>query len=181
MALQLVYGINGLSCICRAQFCYLCSKKWKHCECPQFNYEGLDDDVGVVDDWAQDAAGVFDDRAADGNVRVPRYRRRTIFRAERAVERYNKFLWQTWGRRDPRSHEEQIREVHHEVGNECDHGYWFRVRVTKKQPGHCKLCKYVGHKYIYRCMFCPLTSCYNCHTDEPPEYRRVEEEDEQQA
>ena len=152
MVLQLVYGINDLSCICKAEFCYVCSKKWKNCKCPQFSFEELDDE------------------------RVPRYRLRTIFRAERAVERYNKFLWQTWGRRDPRSHEEQIREVRHEVENGCDHGYWRRHEMTIQRPGHCKLCKYVGHKYIYRCVFCPLTSCYNCHTDAPPAYRRVEED-----
>ena len=199
MVLQLVYGINGLSCICKAQFCYVCSKKWKNCECPLFSFEELDDDVGVVADWVQndadvvadwahdesggvagwahEYAGVFSDGAAAGNVRVPRYRRRTIFRAERAVERYNKFLWQTWGRRDPRSREEQIREVRHEVENGCDHGYWRRDEMTIQRPGHCKLCKYVGHKYILQCLFCPLTSCYNCHTDAPPAYRRVEEDE----
>ena len=168
--LQKVYGINGSSCICRAQFCYVCGKKWKNCTCALFHYEEFDDD-----------AGVFADRAAAGNVRAPRYRRRTIFRAERAVERYNKFLWQTWGRRDPRPHEEQIREVRHEVENDCDYGYWFQARMTRQDPGHCKLCKYVGHKYIYQCLFCPLTSCWSCHTDAPPEYRRVDEGDEQQA
>ena len=155
MILQLVYGINGFSCICQAEFCYVCSKKWKNCKCPRFN-----------------------DRATAGD--VPRYRRRTISRAERAVERYNNFLWQTWGRRDPRSREEQIQEVRHEVENGCDHGYWLRVETTRQEPGHCKLCKYVGHKYIYRCLFCPLTSCWTCHTEEPPAFRR-EEEDERQA
>ena len=149
MALQLVCGINCLSCICKAEFCYVCSRKWKNCKCPMFN-------------------------------NVPRCRRPTIFRAERAVERYNNFLWQTWGRRDPRSREEQIQEVRHEVENGCDHGYWRRVGTTRQEPGHCKLCKYVGHKYIYRCLFCPLTSCWTCHTEAPPEYRR-EEEDERQA
>ena len=171
MALQIVYGINGLSCICRAQFCYVCGKKWKSCKCPQFNEDfvaGLNNEAGGFVNWA-----------AAGN--VPRYRRRTVFRAERAVERYNNVLWQTWGRRDPRSREEQIREVRHEVENGCDHGYWHRVRVTKQEPGHCKLCKYVGHRYIYQCLFCPLTSCWSCHTDEPPEFRRVDEGDEQQA
>ena len=109
MALQLVYGINGLSCICKAQFCYVCSKKWKNCKCPLFNFQELHDDAGVFADWAHDDAGVVADwahndaggvadwahndaggvadRAAAGN--VPRYRRRTVFRAERAVERYN--------------------------------------------------------------------------------------------
>ena len=187
MILQLVYGINDLSCICKAEFCYVCSKKWKNCECPLFNYEELHDEAGVfagwahndadiIADWAHDDAGVVADRAAVGN--VPRYRRRTVFRAERAVERYNNFLWQTWGRRDPRSREEQIREVRHEVENGCDHGYWLRVGVTRQEPGHCKLCKYVGRRFIYQCLFCPLTSCWICHTEEPPEYRRVEEEDE---
>ena len=170
MVLQQVYGIDGPSCICKAQFCYVCSKKWKNCGCPQYSFEELDD-----------GAGVFNDRAAAGNVRVPRYRRRTVFRAERAVERYNNFLWQTWGKRDPRSHEEQIREVRHEVENGCDHGYWRQIKMTREEPGHCKLCKYVGRKYIFQCLFCPLTSCWNCHTDEPPRWYRRVEEDGQQA
>ena len=161
MVLQLVYGTNGLSCVCKAEFCYVCSKKWKNCECPLLDYQDLHDDVP--------------DRAAAENVRVPRYHRRTTFRAEKAVERYNDFLWQTWGRRDPRSREEQIREVRHEVENGCDHGYLRQVETTKKHPGHCNMCKYVGRKFILGCLHCPLTSCWNCHTDDPPEYRRVEE------
>ena len=159
MVLQPVYGVNGLSCLCKAEFCYVCGKIWKNCKCPQFNEEEFH--------------GVFADRVVAGN--GPQYRRRTVFRVERAVDRYNNFLWQTWGRRDPRSREEQILEVRHEVENGCDHGYWRRAATTRQAPGHCKLCNYVGHHYILRCLFCPLTSCWNCHTDEPPQYRRVEE------
>ena len=131
---------------------------WKNCNCPQYN----DDDVA---DWVETG-------------HQPRYRRRNIFRAERAVDRHNKVLGQVWGRPDLRPREVQIQEVRNEAENGCDHGYWHQVRMTKTNPGHCKLCKYVGHRYIYRCLFCPLTSCYACHTDEPPEYRRVEEEDQ---
>ena len=94
-----------------------------------------------------------------------------MYRAERAVERHAKHLGQTWGRLDPRTREEQIREIRNEVENGCDHGFWRRVLTTREEPGHCKLCKYVGHRFIYRCLFCPLTSCYACHTDAPPEYR----------
>lgn len=140
---------------------------WKNCNCAQLH----DDHDEEVHD---DADGVA--------IRYPQgYRRRTVFRAERAVERYAKHLKQTWGMPDPRSREEQIQEVREEVENGCDHGYWRIVHKNRSEPGHCKLCKYVGHRYIYQCLFCPLTSCWACHTDAPPEYRREEEQQQQQA
>ena len=160
------HQVDLSSCICKAEFCYVCGKIWKNCTCPQF-HDDYHDDAGVLADWV--AIGP-----------LPGYRRRTVFRAERAVERYAKHLRQTWGRPDPRSREEQIQEVRDEVENGCDHGYWYLVRMTRDKSGHCKLCKYVGHKYIYQCLFCPLTSCWACHTDAPPDYRRQEEEQQQQ-
>lgn len=149
------HEVDFSSCICAAQFCYVCGKIWKNCACPHFQIE------------------------QDAGYRPPRYRRRTVFRAERAIERYAKHLRQTWGRPDPRSLEEQIQEVREAVENGCDHGYWNLVLMSRKEPGHCKLCKYVGHKFIFRCHSCPLTSCWACHTDEPPEYRRDEEQQPQ--
>lgn len=146
------------SCHCKAEFCYVCGKVWKNCNCPQFH----DDHDEVLRDGA------------------PVYRRRTVFRAERAVERYAKHLRQTWGRPDPRTREEQIQEVRDEVENGCDHGYWRQIEKSKREPGHCKLCKYVGRRFIYQCLFCPLTSCWACHTDAPPEWRREEDGEEQQ-
>lgn len=140
--------IDGSSCICKAEFCYVCGKIWKNCNCPQFHHEFHQEGI------------------------LPAYHRRTAFRAERAVERYAKHLRQTWGKPDPRSREEQIQEVRDELENGCDHGFWRLVRTTRNTPGHCKLCKYVGHKHIYQCFFCPLTACRACHTDAPPEYRR---------
>lgn len=157
------------SCICRAEFCYVCGKIWKNCDCPTFN--------DVFNEELRGDAGAFANRVPIGH--LPGYRRRTVFRAERAVERYTKHLMQTWGRPDPRSREAQIQEVRHEVENGCDHGYWRLVQVTRKAPGHCKLCKYVGNRFIYQCLFCPLTSCWACHTDAPPEYRRDEEVQQQ--
>lgn len=29
-------GCYHMTCICKAQFCYLCATKWKECDCPQF-------------------------------------------------------------------------------------------------------------------------------------------------
>lgn len=168
--IELNFGCNHMTCICKAEFCYVCGTIWKNCNCPRFHddyHEELRDDIGA-----------YADRGATGY--PPGYRRRTVFRAERAVERYAKHLRQTWGMPDPRSREEQIEEVRNEVENGCDHGYWRIVRKEKSEPGHCKLCKYVGHKRIYQCLFCPLTSCWACHTDAPPEYRRDEEQQQQQ-
>ena len=143
--LYLPYQTDSFSCICKAEFCYVCGKIWGNCNCPTFAF-----------------------------------RRRTEFRAERAVERYTKHLLQTWGRPDPRSFEDQVQEVRNALENGCDHNYWHRVQMTRDEPGHCKLCKYVGHKHIYKCIFCPLTSCWTCHTDAPPECRREQREDAQQ-
>lgn len=102
------------------------------------------------------------------------YERRTIFRADKALDRYHKHLKQTWGAPDPRPREEQLAEVREAIENGCDHGYWTRVETR----GHCKMCKYVGRRFIFQCINCDLTSCWACHTDEPPEYRRVLDETE---
>lgn len=150
--LYLPHGTDHSSCICKAEFCYVCAKTWKNCNCPLFNHpEELPNNAGA---------------------------RRFVFRAERAFERYEKHLMQTWGMLDPRSREEQIQEIRDEVENGCDHGYWDLVLKSRKDPGHCKLCKYVGHRFIFQCLNCPLTSCYACHTDAPPEYRREEQQQE---
>lgn len=161
IVLHLRHEVDLYRCLCKAEFCYVCGKIWKNCNCPQFRddyHEELRDD-----------AGALADRGVIGY--LPGFRRRTIFRAERAVERYAKHLRQTWARPDPRSREEQIQEVRDEVENGCDHGYWRLVPMIRGDKGHCKLCKYVGHKFIYQCVFCPLTSCWACHTDAPPSYR----------
>ncbi len=168
--LYLPHQIDRFSCICKAEFCYVCGKIWRNCECPQFQHDYHEEQRDDADGLAYWVAIGY----------LPGYRRRTVFRAERAVERYTKHLMQTWGRPDPRSFEDQIQEVRNAVENGCDHGFWHRVQMTRDEPGHCKLCKYVGHKYIYQCLFCPLTSCWACHSDAPPEYRREEREDAQQ-
>lgn len=104
------------------------------------------------------------------------FRRRTIFRADRSLARYEKHLRQTWGKPDERPREDQLDEVRAAIETGCDHGYWRRVQaVSKKHPGHCQLCKYVGWKFIFQCENCPLTSCWACHTDGPPEILLVEE------
>ena len=62
-------GTDPSSCICKAEFCYVCAKTWKNCTCPLFNYrEELPNNVMTL------------------------HRR-----AERAVERHAKHLGQTWG------------------------------------------------------------------------------------
>lgn len=138
---------------------------WRNCDCPHFNYDEEPPDNNNA------AAHAFNHRV----------NHRFTYRAERAVERHARHLRQTWGMPDPRSQEEQVREVRDAVENGCDHGYWRFVLKTRRHPGHCKLCKYVGHRFIFQCLFCPLTSCYACHTDAPPEYRRDLQEDEEET
>ena len=138
-----LHEIDCFICICKTEFCYICGKIWKNCNCPQFHdgyFAELRDDADALANWV-------------GVSNLPEHRRRTVFRAERAIERYAKHLRQTWGRPDPHSREEEIQEVRNEVENRCDHGYWHLIRTTRNEPGHHKLYKDVGHKFIYRCLF----------------------------
>lgn len=33
---EITHGCNHMTCLCRTQFCYQCSREWKQCQCPQF-------------------------------------------------------------------------------------------------------------------------------------------------
>ncbi|GKU08612.1 unnamed protein product [Fusarium langsethiae] len=56
---ELEIGCNHMTCICRAQFCYVCGERWKTCACPQWQEERLmrrahdivnrDDNVNLMD------------------------------------------------------------------------------------------------------------------------------------
>ncbi|KAK4508696.1 hypothetical protein PRZ48_002435 [Zasmidium cellare] len=35
--IELTIGCNHITCVCRAEFCYVCGAKWKSCRCPQFD------------------------------------------------------------------------------------------------------------------------------------------------
>ena len=37
-------GCNHITCKCKYEFCYICGKKWKKCQCPLFGVEGSDED-----------------------------------------------------------------------------------------------------------------------------------------
>ncbi|KAK5164724.1 hypothetical protein LTR04_001645 [Oleoguttula sp. CCFEE 6159] len=39
--IELNHGCNHITCICNAQFCYLCGVPWKTCACPQWDKERL--------------------------------------------------------------------------------------------------------------------------------------------
>ncbi|KAF4339196.1 IBR finger domain protein [Fusarium beomiforme] len=56
---ELDIGCNHMTCICRAEFCYVCGERWKNCDCPQWQEERLvrrandivdrDDNAGRMD------------------------------------------------------------------------------------------------------------------------------------
>ncbi|PQE17819.1 Zinc finger C6HC-type protein [Rutstroemia sp. NJR-2017a BVV2] len=41
---ELKEGCNHMTCRCTAQFCMICGLKWKSCNCPWFNYDGMEED-----------------------------------------------------------------------------------------------------------------------------------------
>ena len=43
---------DSLRCFCRAEFCYLCGERWKHCPCEQWNEDRLIDRAQVIVDRA---------------------------------------------------------------------------------------------------------------------------------
>lgn len=134
------------SCICKAQFCYVCATPWKHCECKLFAHDMIDDILV----------------------------QRTMLRAERALARYEKHLGQTLAWTDLRPRKEKLAEIRAVIETGCDHSFWRRVFTSKHEPGHCRLCNYVGRKFIFKCWDCPLTTCWECHSNKPPTFRRVE-------
>ena len=38
---ELTIGCYHMTCRCRAEFCYVCSKPWKNCPCPQWDEHRL--------------------------------------------------------------------------------------------------------------------------------------------
>ncbi|OAL35728.1 hypothetical protein AYO20_04878 [Fonsecaea nubica] len=43
---ELKEGCNHMTCRCTAEFCMVCGLKWKSCDCPWFNYEAVDANMG---------------------------------------------------------------------------------------------------------------------------------------
>ncbi|KAF5368288.1 hypothetical protein D9757_010513 [Collybiopsis confluens] len=35
--IELRFGCNHMTCVCRTEFCYLCAAPWKECDCPQWD------------------------------------------------------------------------------------------------------------------------------------------------
>ncbi|KAI9775540.1 MAG: hypothetical protein M1835_005802 [Candelina submexicana] len=42
---ELIQGCFHITCICNAEFCYLCQARWKTCECPRFSLEFVVDEL----------------------------------------------------------------------------------------------------------------------------------------
>lgn len=39
--IELKHGCNHITCLCRAEFCYVCGARWKTCKCPQWDENRL--------------------------------------------------------------------------------------------------------------------------------------------
>ncbi|KAF2271822.1 uncharacterized protein EI97DRAFT_243970 [Westerdykella ornata] len=49
---ELKDGCNHMTCICKAEFCMRCAKKWRTCDCPWFNHEHIEDNYNYVEPQA---------------------------------------------------------------------------------------------------------------------------------
>ncbi|CAD0037545.1 unnamed protein product, partial [Aureobasidium pullulans] len=43
---ELSSGCNHITCVCGAQFCYICGSRWRTCTCPQYTHPSVAGDVG---------------------------------------------------------------------------------------------------------------------------------------
>ncbi|KAM0425475.1 hypothetical protein ACHAPT_009264 [Fusarium lateritium] len=93
---ELEFGCNHITCICKAEFCYVCGERWKTCRCPQWQEDRLFRRANVIVDRAGDA-GRIDERARQ--LRVERERRNLMENHECTHERWK-------GRPGPRQCEE---------------------------------------------------------------------------
>ncbi|KAK3074708.1 hypothetical protein LTR53_002651 [Teratosphaeriaceae sp. CCFEE 6253] len=61
---ELRTGCNHMTCVCRAEFCYVCGLRWKTCACPQWHEERLTERAEAVVDNGNDPDGLYQDREA---------------------------------------------------------------------------------------------------------------------
>ncbi|KAK4914332.1 hypothetical protein LTR49_017470 [Elasticomyces elasticus] len=61
---ELKIGCFHMTCICKAQFCYVCGLQWKKCRCPQWEVRRLLARAEVVVDNGEDPLGAYQDREA---------------------------------------------------------------------------------------------------------------------
>ncbi|OIW24684.1 hypothetical protein CONLIGDRAFT_102739 [Coniochaeta ligniaria NRRL 30616] len=69
------FGCNHITCLCKAQFCYVCGQKWGTCTCPFWDEERLLDRTNVV---VNRAAAMRPNAGGDGTAAVERVRRNLV-------------------------------------------------------------------------------------------------------
>ncbi|CAG9946053.1 unnamed protein product [Clonostachys rosea f. rosea IK726] len=73
--IELDHGCNHITCLCKAEFCYVCGERWKTCTCPQWQEERLIRRANAIVDRAN-GAGRIDERVRQ--IRVERERRNLV-------------------------------------------------------------------------------------------------------
>lgn len=122
-----------ISCRCGTQFCYVCTRRWRTCTCPQWHERNLLERATVfVDRNRAQQAGEDAAPAAPGTA------------AEEETARQREI-------------EDAVRVLR--VEHNCNHrGRWARVEGRHQ----CEACDAWLYNYIWRCGQCHVHHCARC-------------------
>ncbi|KAI1293251.1 hypothetical protein F5Y03DRAFT_332428 [Xylaria venustula] len=138
--IELNMGCYHITCICDAEFCYLCATEWKKCTCDHGDEERLYDRAEQIMNRNRNPGLQPEDEVPanptnhenPANPQPAAERRRT-----REIGRIMEHL------------------VHH---HECTHKFW----RSRKGPEECEQCHDEMPIFIYECRNCSLMACRRC-------------------